>query len=268
MTPDGTVYVSGEKGQIYRLEADDSATEVTTTGGWTLGLAADAEGRIYACDAGAPRRAALDARVGTARGLDERRRDAAVRACPTGVRSARRHLLRLGLGWPGRAVTVASTSCVEGRTSVWTSESRRLPQRPGGHSRRARAVGPGIDAGTAGRVRHRADGSRRPQARAARPARHRARRHRLRHRRLGPHRLLPAGRGAALAPAPALHPKSSARTPRARCWPRRPTAPSSGPDLRDIVAVPNIGRWHVTRFAYRGSAACRSSIPRVQQLGD
>ena len=50
MTPQGTVYVSGEKGQIYRLEADDSATEVASTGGWTLGLAADAEGRIYACD--------------------------------------------------------------------------------------------------------------------------------------------------------------------------------------------------------------------------
>ncbi|HKZ91020.1 MAG TPA: hypothetical protein VJZ50_02670, partial [Candidatus Limnocylindrales bacterium] len=37
MTPQGTVYVSGEKGQIYRLEADDSATEVASTGGWTLG---------------------------------------------------------------------------------------------------------------------------------------------------------------------------------------------------------------------------------------
>ena len=51
VAPDGRVYLSGEKGQIYRLEADDSAVEVATTGGWTLGLAADAEGRIYACDA-------------------------------------------------------------------------------------------------------------------------------------------------------------------------------------------------------------------------
>lgn len=49
-TPSGTVYLSGEKGQIYRLEDDDSATEVASTGGWTLGLASDAEGRIYACD--------------------------------------------------------------------------------------------------------------------------------------------------------------------------------------------------------------------------
>jgi gluconolactonase len=50
MAPDGTVYVSGEKGQIYRLEQDGSASEVATTGGWTLGLAADAMGRVYACD--------------------------------------------------------------------------------------------------------------------------------------------------------------------------------------------------------------------------
>ena len=51
MAPDGTLYVSGEAGQIYRLEADDSPQQVATTGGWTLGLAADGEGRVYACDA-------------------------------------------------------------------------------------------------------------------------------------------------------------------------------------------------------------------------
>jgi gluconolactonase len=33
------------------VEPDGTATQATTTGGWTLGLAADAEGRIYACDA-------------------------------------------------------------------------------------------------------------------------------------------------------------------------------------------------------------------------
>ena len=48
--PDGSVYVSGEAGQIYRLEPDDTAREVATTGDWTLGLAADGEGRVYACD--------------------------------------------------------------------------------------------------------------------------------------------------------------------------------------------------------------------------
>jgi gluconolactonase len=52
MTPDGTIYVGGEAGQIYRIGADDSFEEVLTTGGLMLGLASDAEGRIFACDGG------------------------------------------------------------------------------------------------------------------------------------------------------------------------------------------------------------------------
>lgn len=50
LTPDGTLHVSGEKGQIYRIAADGSAVEIATSGGWTLGLAADGAGRIVACD--------------------------------------------------------------------------------------------------------------------------------------------------------------------------------------------------------------------------
>ena len=50
VTLDGILYVSGEAGQVYRIADDGTATEVATTGGWTLGLAADAAGRIYACD--------------------------------------------------------------------------------------------------------------------------------------------------------------------------------------------------------------------------
>jgi gluconolactonase len=51
MTPDGTIYVGGEAGQLYRIGADDSIEEVLSTGGFMLGLASDAEGRIFACDA-------------------------------------------------------------------------------------------------------------------------------------------------------------------------------------------------------------------------
>ena len=50
MTPDGALHVSGEKGQIYRIGGDGTATEIASTGGWTLGLAADGAGRIVACD--------------------------------------------------------------------------------------------------------------------------------------------------------------------------------------------------------------------------
>jgi len=47
---DGTIYVGGEAGQVYRVEEDGSFEEVANTGGFALGLAADAEGRLYVCD--------------------------------------------------------------------------------------------------------------------------------------------------------------------------------------------------------------------------
>jgi gluconolactonase len=50
VTPDGRLYVGGEGGQLYRVEADGSIVEVLSTGGFMLGLAADGEGRIYAID--------------------------------------------------------------------------------------------------------------------------------------------------------------------------------------------------------------------------
>ena len=50
ITPGGRIYVGGEAGQIYRIEDDDTATEVANTGGFILGIAADADGRIYAAD--------------------------------------------------------------------------------------------------------------------------------------------------------------------------------------------------------------------------
>jgi gluconolactonase len=52
LSPDGHLYVGGEKGQLYRIEDDDSFTELARTDGFMLGLAADAEGRIYGCDPG------------------------------------------------------------------------------------------------------------------------------------------------------------------------------------------------------------------------
>jgi len=52
LAPDGRVYVGGEAGQLYRLEADGTFAEILQTGGFMLGLAADGEGRIYAIDNG------------------------------------------------------------------------------------------------------------------------------------------------------------------------------------------------------------------------
>ena len=58
MGPDGTLWAGGEAGQVYRIDRDTgTATEVANTGGFVLGIAHDASGRLYLCDAG--RRAIL-----------------------------------------------------------------------------------------------------------------------------------------------------------------------------------------------------------------
>lgn len=49
---DGYVYAGGEEGQIYRIDLDKgSFTEIVRTGGFMGGLALDADGNIYACNA-------------------------------------------------------------------------------------------------------------------------------------------------------------------------------------------------------------------------
>jgi gluconolactonase len=50
VTPTGELFVGGEAGQVYRVEADGTVTEVASTGGFNLGLAADGSGRLYVCD--------------------------------------------------------------------------------------------------------------------------------------------------------------------------------------------------------------------------
>jgi sugar lactone lactonase YvrE len=49
VTPSGHIYVGGEAGQIYSI-VGDAPRQVASTGGFLLGLAADADGRIYAID--------------------------------------------------------------------------------------------------------------------------------------------------------------------------------------------------------------------------
>lgn len=48
---DGALWCGGEGGEIFRVEPDGSGFEVVArTGGFVLGVAFDAEGRLYACD--------------------------------------------------------------------------------------------------------------------------------------------------------------------------------------------------------------------------
>jgi gluconolactonase len=48
--PDGRIYAGGEAGQIYKVSLGGTIDQVAETGGFLLGLALDADGRIYACD--------------------------------------------------------------------------------------------------------------------------------------------------------------------------------------------------------------------------
>ncbi|MFN8636616.1 MAG: SMP-30/gluconolactonase/LRE family protein [Chloroflexota bacterium] len=48
---DGNVWCGGEEGEIFRIAADGSNIELmASTGGFTLGMAFDAAGRLYTCD--------------------------------------------------------------------------------------------------------------------------------------------------------------------------------------------------------------------------
>src|SRR5215203_1171138 len=48
---DGSVWCGGELGQVYRIGPDGSSIEqVASTGGCCLGMAFDAEGRLYVSD--------------------------------------------------------------------------------------------------------------------------------------------------------------------------------------------------------------------------
>ena len=50
VTQAGEIYVGGEAGQLYRIENDRPVEVANVGGGFLLGLAADADGRIYAID--------------------------------------------------------------------------------------------------------------------------------------------------------------------------------------------------------------------------
>jgi sugar lactone lactonase YvrE len=48
--PDGSIYAGGEAGQVYRIDAQGNQRLLGSTGGFLLGIAIDAAGRIHACD--------------------------------------------------------------------------------------------------------------------------------------------------------------------------------------------------------------------------
>lgn len=126
-TRDGTLYVSGELGQIYRIEPDDTALEVATTGGWTLGLAADAEGTIYACDPVKKRVFRVDPATGVVEEFSAGTPDAPFINPNWGAFDSKgNYYVSDSGGWKqrdGRLYVVRPG----GRTEVWSTETRDFP---------------------------------------------------------------------------------------------------------------------------------------------
>ena len=50
--PHGEIYAGGEAGQLYAVDSDGNVRQMTSTGGFLLGLCLDADGNVYACDNG------------------------------------------------------------------------------------------------------------------------------------------------------------------------------------------------------------------------
>lgn len=65
MTADGTLYAGGEAGQVYRVGTGGEPEQVASTGGFLLGMCADAQGRLYCCDVGRKEVLRIDPRDGT-----------------------------------------------------------------------------------------------------------------------------------------------------------------------------------------------------------
>ncbi|MCA1832063.1 MAG: SMP-30/gluconolactonase/LRE family protein [Actinomycetota bacterium] len=63
--PTGVLYAGGEAGQIYRVDVRSGGVEqVATTGGFMLGLCADASGLLYCCDVGRKEVVRIDPHTG------------------------------------------------------------------------------------------------------------------------------------------------------------------------------------------------------------
>jgi gluconolactonase len=264
LTSGGALYVSGEKGQIYRVEDDGTADEVTSTGGWTLGLASDAEARIYACDP--VRRAVLrwtpgssDAPVVWTEGAP----DAPLRTPNWGAFGPDgSYYLSDSGGWKARDGRILVVR--EGRASAWSAESVDFPN--------GLAVSPDgrelwVLESTPGRLVAfdiRADGS------------------------PGPRRLVSDLSGtvpdgiafaadgsvviACYRPDIILQRTADGSVltlghdPEGTVLAAPTNCVFMGEGLR-VIAVPNIGRWHVTRFTVPGLAGVPLFYPTREQLG-
>lgn len=263
-TLDGTVYLSGEAGQVYRVEPDDTYTEVANTGGWTLGLAADGDGRVYACDPVKKRVFRVDPSTGAVEEFSAGTPAAPFKNPNWGTfDSSGNYYVSDSGGWKeadGRVFVVRPGR----RTEVWSEESRDFPN--------GMAVAPDESSlwvleSTPGRMVRFAildDGSAGPMEVVA-----------------DLEGTVPDGIAFTTEGSIVI---SCYRPDIVYRWTESSglevlghdpegtvlAAPTNvvftGPDL-DTIVVPNIGRWHATRFRVPGLNGVPLFYPSTEQLG-
>jgi gluconolactonase len=263
VTPDGTIFVGGEAGQLFRIEADGTFTEVMTTGGFLLGLAADADGRIYACDTAERCVWRIDPASQGAGAAEVYSRGAPGRPFRTpnwGCFDARGNLYVSDSGEWKEANGAILVVRPGGATEVWTEESHNFPNgmalSPDGSRLYVLESTPGAlvefdihPDGTAGtrRLVTELEGT-------------------------VPDGIVPAMDGslviACYRPDAVLRWRADlgiqvlAHDPEGTVLAAPTNVVFTGPEL-DTIVVPNIGRWHLTRFRVEGLRGVSLQYPRV-----
>jgi gluconolactonase len=264
LTPDGTLHVSGEKGQVYRIAGDGSATEIASTGGWTLGLAADGAGRIVACDPVRREVLRLDPAAGTWTVLSRGAPDAQFTTPNWGAYGPDGSFYVSDSGsWKGRDGRIVVIR-PDGRTELFSAESVDFPNglavSPDGRELWVLESTPGCLVRFAINGEGQA-GERRIVAELPGTV---------------PDGIAFASDGSAVIACyrpdivlrwrPDRQPELLAADPEGTAIAGPTNAAFFGPDLGSI-AVPNIGRWHVTTFRVPGLHGVPLWQPSAADLG-
>jgi gluconolactonase len=124
----GTLYAGGEAGQLYRVDLDAGTVEqVATTGGFLLGICADGNGRIYACDLARHEVLRIDPATGVVDGYSTGTADRPMQTPNWAMFDDDGNLYVTDSGeWKqddGRIYRIDP----QGRTSLWSEASTRFP---------------------------------------------------------------------------------------------------------------------------------------------
>lgn len=126
LAPDGYVYVGGEAGQLYRITHDDEPLEIGRIPGFCLGLAADAESRLYICDHASSVVWRFDARNGRSEVFSSGSAERAARVPNWGCFDSKgTYYFSDSGGWGDRDGLIWSVR--NGVTEMWTEEPCNFP---------------------------------------------------------------------------------------------------------------------------------------------